>query len=163
MMNKYGEINLLNAEARLDEFLQQIDQYITSSKIVYSSYKEEYSFYADMEMSELSSKTRVELVGMAYMLQGYASYIQDEYNKHTSILNWCNSFMDELLVKYERDTGFPQYTKFEMKKTIMISENSFTEKLEELRKISQMRVTLLEGKVFQIKKMSDILMEKSRL
>jgi 16S rRNA U516 pseudouridylate synthase RsuA-like enzyme len=116
-----------------------------------------------MELSDIANKSRSELLDIAYMLQGYASYIQDETNRNTVILNWCNSVLDELLVKFERTAAFDKYTKFDMKKVIMISDNSFAQTIEELRKTASMRVTLLEGKVFQVKKMSDIILEKSRL
>lgn len=162
-MKNNGESNLLNANESKEKFEQSIDEYLEISKICFSSYKEEFSFYADMELSDLVSKTRSELLDIAYMLQGYASYIQDELNRNTVVLNWCNSFLDELLVKFEKQHAFDKYTKFEMKKIIMISDNSFAQTIEELRKTASMRVTLLEGKVFQVKKMSDIILEKSRL
>lgn len=162
-MKNNGENNLLNANESKEQFEKSIDEYLDSSHIVFSSYKEEYAFYADMELSDLANKSRSELLDIAYMLQGYASYIQDETNRNTVILNWCNSVLDELLVKFEKTAAFDKYTKFDMKKIIMISDNSFAQTIEELRKTASMRVTLLEGKVFQVKKMSDIILEKSRL
>jgi len=158
-----GENNLLNASDTLKEFEKSIDEYLASSNICFSSYKEEYAFYSDMELSDLANKSRAELLDIAYMLQGYASYIQDEINRNIAILNWCNNLLDELLVKFERENAFDKYTKFEMKRTIMVSDHSFAKVIEEVRKDSSMKVTLLEGKVFQVKKMSDIILEKSRL
>jgi uncharacterized protein YlzI (FlbEa/FlbD family) len=158
-----GENNLLNANESKQKFEQSIDEYLESSHIVFSKYKEEYAFYSDMELSDLANKSRSELLDIAYMLQGYASYIQDETNRNLVVLNWCNSVLDELLVKFEKTAAFDKYTKFDMKKVIMISDNSFAQTIEELRKTASTRVTLLEGKVFQVKKMSDIILEKSRL
>jgi uncharacterized protein YlzI (FlbEa/FlbD family) len=154
---------LLNANESKQKFEQSIDEYLESSHIVFSKYKEEYAFYSDMELSDLANKSRSELLDIAYMLQGYASYIQDETNRNLVVLNWCNSVLDELLVKFEKTAAFDKYTKFDMKKVIMISDNSFAQTIEELRKTASTRVTLLEGKVFQVKKMSDIILEKSRL
>jgi hypothetical protein len=154
---------LKTAQESYDEFLMLIDNYLDISHSKFSSFKDEYLVVSNFNVEDIHKTSREHLLANAYLLHGYASYIQDEFNRNSVVLKWCDAQLDMLVVKHEKEFGFPQYTKHESKKTILISENSYAEKINELRFAAETRLHLLDGKVFQIKKLGDILMEKSKI
>ena len=103
-----------------------------------------------------------ELLDGAYLVFGYCSYVQDCANKQRVILNWCNSQLDKVVSKYEKDSGFDKYTKHEAKRPIVIRDNIYAEKVEELRLIAEAKYQTLEVKALNLKKRGEVLMEKSR-
>jgi len=154
---------LKNAQESYDEFMMLVENYLEVSHSKFATFKEDYLKVADLDLERLQKGTREEHLANAYLLHSYAAYIQDEYNKNLVVLKWCDATLDMLVVKHEKEQGFPQYTKHESKKTIVISENSYAASINVLRFAAETRLHLMDGKVFQIKKLGDILMEKSKL
>ncbi len=103
-----------------------------------------------------------ELLDGAYFLFGYCSYVQDCCNRQKIILDWCNGQLDKIVSKYEKDSGFDKYTKHEAKRPIVIRDNIYAEKVEELRLIAAAKYDTLENKVSNIRKRGEVLVEKSR-
>lgn len=157
-----GENNLLNANDKLDYHLQNINRYIESVNCVYATYDESFTLLADMSSYELKNKTQDELFDISYQLYNYAAYLQDELNKHRYIVDFCNRELDLLVAKHRNDYGFDKYTKHDAKKPIIIFENSFAQKIDELRQSAQAKLTVLDGKVYDIKRQADILTEKAK-
>jgi len=155
-----GESNY--AQDELDKYLVQIDEFIECNHFTDSTYKEQYKSYADLTEEDLRQMGSKELLDGAYFLFGYCSYIQDCANKQRVILNWCNSQLEKIVSKYEKESGFDKYTKHESKKPIVIRENIYAEKVEELRLIAESKYQILELKSLNIKKRGEVLMEKSR-
>jgi len=150
----------LKASEKLSEHIESINNYINSSNTKFSSFREEYLFVADMSSEQLKKFTQVELFDAAYLLYSYASYIQDEINKNKIALSWCNDQMEKLIVKNNDEFG--QYTKHESKKHILSQSNSYASSLENMRQIAESRLQALEGKVYEIKRKADILLEKGK-
>ena len=155
-----GENNY--AQGELDKYLAQIDEFIECNHFRDSTYKEQYALYADLTAEQLKLMGSKELLDGAYFLFGYCSYIQDCANRQRVILNWCNSQLDKIVSKYEKDSGFDKYTKYEAKRPIVIRENIYAEKVEELRLIAESKYQILEIKSLNIKKRGEVLVEKSR-
>jgi hypothetical protein len=150
----------LKASEKLSEHIESINNYINSSNTKFSSFREEYLFVADVSSEQLKKFTQVELFDAAYLLYSYASYIQDEINKNKIALSWCNDQMEKLIVKNNDEFG--QYTKHESKKHILSQSNSYASSLENMRQIAESRLQALEGKVYEIKRKADILLEKGK-
>lgn len=150
----------LKASDRLAEHIESINNYINSSNTKFSSFREEYLLVSDLSMDQLKKLTQQELFDAAYLMYGYATYIQDEINKNKVALSWCNDQMEKLIVKYQND--FPQYTKHESKKHILAHNNSYAASLENMREIAEARLNLLDGKVYELKRKADILLEKGK-
>lgn len=155
-----GENNY--AEDELAKYLRQIDDFIECNHFKDSTYKEEYRAYADLTAEQLDKMGSKELLDGAYLVFGYCSYVQDCANKQRVILNWCNSQLDKVVSKYEKDSGFDKYTKHEAKRPIVIRDNIYAEKVEELRLIAEAKYQTLEVKALNLKKRGEVLMEKSR-
>lgn len=150
----------LKASDKLADHINIINDYINSTNTKFSSFREEYLVVANMSAEQLRKLTQVELFDSAYLLYGYATYIQDEINKNRIALNWCNDEMEKLIVKHQNEFG--QYTKHESKKHILSQNNSYAASLENMREIAESRLQALDGKVFELKRKADILLEKGK-
>ena len=148
------------ASDKLADHIASINDYINSSNTKFSSFREEYLMVADLSLDQLRKSSQQELFDAAYLLYGYATYIQDEINKNKVALNWCNDQMEKMIVKNQHEFG--QYTKHESKKHILANSNSYAASLENMREIAEARLQSLDGKVFELKRKADILLERGK-
>ena len=157
MMN--GEMQL-KASDRLAKHIEQLDSYLDLANVRFSNFHEEFLVSADMSISKMSSLTQKEHFDHAYILYGYASYIQDEINKNKVVLDWCQDQIEKMVVA--NLNSFDQYTKHEVKKQSIIKENSYAAKCDQMRGVAEARLQSLEGKVYELKRKGDILLEKGK-
>lgn len=150
----------LKASEKLSEHIEAIDNYINASNTKFSSFREEYLLVSDLSSDQLKKLTQQELFDAAYLMYGYATYIQDEINKNKVALNWCNDQMEKLIVRHSQEFG--QYTKHESKKHILAQSNSYASSLEHMREVAEARLQSLDGKVYELKRKADILLEKGK-
>ena len=150
----------LKASDKLAEHLASINDYINMSNTKFSSFREEYLVVADLSSEQLRKFTQAEAFDAAYLLYGYATYIQDEINKNKVALNWCHDQIEKLIVKHNNEFG--QYTKHESKKYILSQNNSYAASIENMREIAEARLQSLDGKVFELKRKADILLERGK-
>jgi hypothetical protein len=68
--------------------------------------------------------------------------------------------MEKLIVKHSDEFG--QYTKHESKKHILSQNNSYAASLENMREVAEARLQALDGKVYELKRKADILLEKGK-
>lgn len=148
------------ASDKLSEHLTAINDYIDSTNTKFSSFREEYLLVSNLSSDQLKKLTQAELFDAAYLMYGYSTYIQDEINRNKVALNWCNDQMEKLITKYQND--FPQYTKHESKKYILSQNNSYAAALENMREVAEARLQSLDGKVYELKRKADILLEKGK-
>lgn len=150
----------MSASEDLKGHIESIDNYINETNTKFASFKEEFLLYADMSTEKLSELNQDETFNVAYTLYNYSSYIQDEVNKNKIALNWCTENMERLIAQHSEMFG--QYTKHESKKHILAKENSYAAKLEQMRMVAENRLQSLEGKVYELKRKADILLEKGK-
>jgi hypothetical protein len=150
----------LKASEKLADYISSINDYINSSNTKFASFREEYLLVSDLSLDQLKKYNQQELFDAAYLIYGYATYIQDEINKNKVALNWCNDQMEKLIVKYSDEFG--QYTKHESKKHILSQSNSYAASLENMREVAEARLQSLDGKVYELKRKADILLEKGK-
>jgi hypothetical protein len=150
----------LKASDKLSEHIESINNYINSSNTKFSSFREEYLLVSDLSSDQLKKLTQHELFDAAYLMYGYATYIQDEINKNKVALSWCHDQMEKLIVKHSDEFG--QYTKHESKKHILSQSNSYAASLENMREVAEARLQALDGKVYELKRKADILLEKGK-
>jgi len=152
-----GEIQL-KADERLKAHLDNIEDYIQLSNIKFSQFYEDYVYFASLDRESLSKLTTQELFDASYMLYGYATYIQDEINKNKVIVDWCDNEIQRMLITHQ----FDQYTKHETKIQIVVRDNSYATKVHQMQMIASARLQSLEGKVWEIKRQADILLERGK-
>ena len=152
--------NTLKASEKLSEHLNLINAYIDLGNTKFSSFREEYLLVANLSSDELKKLTQQETFDTAYLLYGYATYIQDEINKNKIALNWCNDQLEKLVVAHNDDFG--QYTKHEVKRQIIIKDNNYAASVDRMREVAESRLQALDGKVYELKRKADILLEKAK-
>jgi len=150
----------LKASEKISEYLNQINEYINITNTKHVNFKEEYLIVADMNSEQLRKLTQSELFDAAYLLYSYATHVQDEINKNKIALAWCHDEIEKMIVRYSDEFG--QYTKHESKKYILAQNNSYAASLENMRQTAEGRIHALEGKVFELKRKADILLEKGK-
>jgi hypothetical protein len=148
------------ASEKLAQHLKDITDYIDLTNTKFAGFREEFLVAADLSSEALKNLTQQELFDTAYILYGYATYIQEEINKNKIALSWCNNQMEKLIVVHNNDFG--QYTKHESKKYILAKNNSYASSIENMREVAESRLQALEGKVFELKRKADILLEKGK-
>jgi hypothetical protein len=152
--------NTLKASEKLSEHLNLINAYIDLGNTKFSSFREEYLLVANLSSDELKKLTQQETFDTAYLLYGYATYIQDEINKNKIALNWCNDQLEKLVVAHNDEFG--QYTKHEVKRQIIIKDNNYAASVDKMREVAEARLQALDGKVYELKRKADILLEKAK-
>jgi hypothetical protein len=150
----------LKASDKLAKHLASVDSYLNISNTKFSSFREEYLIVADLSLDQLRKMTQAEALDAAYLLYGYSTYIQDEINKNKVALSWCHDQIERLIVQHSND--FSQYTKHESKKYILAEINSYASSVEHMREVADARLQALEGKVFELKRKADILLERGK-
>lgn len=167
---KFGENKLSEPKAtlecpdpaaeQLEQHLKKLDDYVTESNSNYSSFHGEYIEAANMSMAELKVLSQEELMNYSYLLQGYATYLQDEVNRYQIIANWCNDQIETLVQRHRSEFG--QYQKHEQRRYQLIAENSFVHKVNKMLVVAESRLSSLNGKVWELKQKSNILLEKGK-
>ena len=150
--------NTLKASEKLAAHIAQIDDYINLTNVKFSSFKEEYLLVSNLSLEELKKMTQQEAFDTAYTLYSYSTYIQDEINKNKVVFNWCNDQIEKLVV--DNNHEFSQYTKHEVKRQSIVQSNSYAAKVDQMMKIAESRLQSLDGKVYELKRKADILLEK---
>ena len=148
------------AKENLEQHIKDIDDYINSHNTKFSSFREEFLLVADLPLDTLKKLTKDELFDNAYILYSYASYIQDDINRNKIALDWCNDQIEKLIVKH--NDSFDKYTKHESKKQIIAQDNVYAAKIDQMRLVAESRLQALDGKVYEIKRKADILLEKGK-
>lgn len=152
--------NTLTASEKLSEHLNLINAYIDLSNTKFSSFREEYLLVANLSSEDLRKLTQQEAFDTSYLLYGYATYIQDEINKNKVALNWCNDQLEKLVVSHNDE--FSQYTKHEVKRQMIIKNNTYAASVDRMREVAESRLIALDGKVYELKRKADILLEKGK-
>jgi hypothetical protein len=152
--------NTLKAADKLSEHISLISSYIEISNTKFSSFREEYLLAANLSSEQLKKLTQQEAFDTAYLLYAYATYIQDEINKNKIALNWCNDQLEKLVVAHNDE--FSQYTKHEVKRQIIIKDNNYAASVDKMREVAEGRLQALDGKVYELKRKADILLEKAK-
>ena len=150
----------LKASERLAEHIKGIDEYIAMSNVSYSSFNVEYIVASNLTTEDMSTMTSQEMFDSAYLLYGYSTYIQDEINKNKVALSWCNDQIEKLVAA--NLNNFDQYTKHDVKRQIIIKENSYAASVDSMRAVAEARLQCLEGKVYELKRQGDILLERGK-
>ncbi len=152
--------NQLKASERLADHIKSVEEYINISNVSYSTFNVEYIVAANLTKDDLNKLTTQEMFDAAYLLYGYSTYIQDEINKNKVALGWCEDQIEKLVAA--NLNNFDQYTKHNVKRQIIIKENSYAASVDGMRAVAEARLQSLEGKVYELKRQGDILLERAK-
>lgn len=114
----------------------------------------------DISYEDLLSMNSKECSARSFKLSGYAMYIQGVFNQTKARLNWCEDVLNHILSK--EWANYDPYMKYELKRHAVISGNEFAQKVEKLRSRLQARITILDGKLIDVRGMAEKLNELAR-
>tara|TARA_R100000406_G_scaffold7987_1_gene5435 strand:+ start:16891 stop:17367 length:477 start_codon:yes stop_codon:yes gene_type:complete len=152
--------NQLKASDRLADHIKSIEEYINLTNVSYATFNVEYIVASNLTKEDMGKMTTQEMFDTAYLLYGYSTYIQDEINKNKVALNWCEDQIEKLVAA--NLNNFDQYTKHDVKRQIIIKENSYAASVDSMRAVAEARLQCLEGKVYELKRQGDILLERGK-
>tara|TARA_R110000868_G_scaffold18531_4_gene81322 strand:+ start:605 stop:1066 length:462 start_codon:yes stop_codon:yes gene_type:complete len=151
---------LKTASEQLADLKAMVDEFLGNNNTRFANFKEEFLLAADLSQEQISALTKDELFENAYILYSYASYIQDEMNMQKIALNWCNDKLNKMVAK--NHDQFSKYTKYEERRPLIIVNDEYAATVDHYREIAESRVQSLEGKVYEVKRKADILLEKGK-
>ena len=158
---KNGEIKLKTANEQLAELRMMVDDFLNASHARFNKqFNDEWTTVADADMQTIKSLTQEECFTWSYTLYSYSTHLQDELNMQKIALNWCNDKLDKMVAKnYDQ---FNPYTKHEMRRQLLVMNDEFARAVDHYREIAETRIQSLDGKIYELKRKADILMEKGK-
>lgn len=159
-MTNNGETKLITAKEKIEDFIEKLDQFTNETNTKFATFREEFLLAANMSMEELKKLNKEELFDYAYILYGYASYIQDQINRQTVVFNLCKDQIEKMVAKY--NDKFNPYTKHEVRMQMIVVENEYATSIDSYKQVAESRIQELQGKAYELKRKGDILMEKGK-
>ena len=148
------------AKETVENFLEKLDQFTNETNTKFATFREEFMLAADMDIEQIKKLNKEELFDYAYALYSYASYIQDQINRQKVVFNLCNDQLQKMVAKYNEK--FNPYTKYEMRMQMIVVDNEYAASIDNYKQVAEARIQELEGKVYELKRKGDILMEKGK-
>jgi hypothetical protein len=151
---------LKTAKETIEDFLKQLDDFVNQSNTQFANFREEFLIVSDMSDEALKKMTKEELFDASYLLYGYASYVQDQINKQKIVHDLCCDQLEKMVAR--NNDKFSQYTKHESKLQLIILDNEYAKSIDNYKQVAHARLQSLEGKVYELKRKADILLEKGK-
>lgn len=145
----------------MDELNKYIIEYTTSGSAGVPKFYDNINDLLCLSQDDLLALTSEECFAKSFKISGYAMYIRSQTNENQSRLNWCEDVINRFLAK-EWDNYRDSFMNIDVKRQAIIYGNSFLERVEKLRSRLRSRATILEDKLFDIRKMADTLNELGR-
>ena len=158
---KHGETKLKTANEQLSELRVMVDDFLSASHARFNKkFREDWHRCAKAGKDTIGTLTKDELFTWAYELYSFSTHLQDELNMQKIALNWCNDKLDKMIAKnYDQ---FSPYTKHDMRRQLIVMNDEFARAVDHYREIAETRIQAMEGKVYELKRKADILMEKGK-
>ena len=151
-----GENKLKTASEQLADLKAMIDDFLNASHARFNKkFNDEWTAVADADMH-----TQEECFTWSYSLYSYSTYLQDELNMQKIALNWCNDKLNKMVAK--NHDQFSTYTKYEQRRPLIIVNDEYAATVDHYREIAESRIQALDGKIYELKRKADILMEKGK-
>jgi hypothetical protein len=130
-----GETNL---QDRWNKIRENVDQYLASLHSLLLKCKEVDPILS-MRLEDLRKLNSIDCYEYAYILDRHALYLQSELNQHIVQNAWAKHSLDLMLGSLLMNYG-TQYTKFEEKKLMIISDNEYCKALHQMISSSDLRI-----------------------
>ena len=156
-----GENKLKTANEQLAELRVMVDDFLNASHARFNKkFREDWHRCANASKDTIGTLTKDELFTWAYELYSFSTHLQDELNMQKIALNWCNDKLDKMIAKnYDQ---FSPYTKHDMRRQLIVMNDEFARAVDHYREIAETRIQSMEGKIYELKRKADILMEKGK-
>lgn len=124
------------AQAKLENVVKQIEQYITNKGILTLKIQNDVETYLNMSREEMHRLEASECSEAGIILMRYAGFLQECYNKELARLNFAEAEIRRAitpqLAQYNK-----AYQTYEERKSLAIAGDDYLSKLEELRMWAQ--------------------------
>ena len=156
-----GETKLKTASEQLADLKAMVDDFLDASHARFNKkFRDDWHRCANADRETISSLTQAELFDWSYQLYSYSTHLQDELNMQKIALDWCNDKLDKMVAKNINE--FSPYTKHDMRRQLIVMNDEFARTVDHYREVAHSRVQSLEGKIYELKRKADILMEKGK-
>ncbi len=156
-----GETKLKTASEQLADLKAMVDDFLNASHARFNKkFRDDWHRCANADRETISSLTQAELFDWSYQLYSYSTHLQDELNMQKIALDWCNDKLDKMVAKNINE--FSPYTKHDMRRQLIVMNDEFARTVDHYREVAHSRVQSLEGKIYELKRKADILMEKAK-
>ena len=156
-----GENKLKTANEQLADLKAMVDDFLNASHARFSDkFNDEWTTAANADMQTIKSLTQEECFIWAYTLYSYSTFLQDELNMQKIALDWCNDKLDKMVAKNYQQ--FDPYMKYEMRRQAIVMNDEYARTVDHYREVAHSRVQSLDGKIYELKRKADILMEKGK-
>lgn len=156
-----GENKLKTANEQLADLKAMVEDFLNASNARFNrKFRDDWHRCANADRQTISSLTQAELFDWSYELYSYSTYLQDELNMQKIALNWCNDKLDKMVAKNYHQ--FDTYMKYETKRNLIVINDEYARMVDHYREIAESRVNSLDGKIYELKRKADILMEKGK-
>lgn len=155
-----GESKLKTAKETVEDFLNKLEDFTNETNTKFANFREEFLIVSDLSDENLKKLTKEDSFDSAYLLYSYASYIQDQYNRQKVVYDLCTDQIEKMVAKNK--DSFGPYTKHEAKMQLIIVDNEYARSIDNYRQVAHARMQTLEGKVYELKRKADILLERGK-
>ncbi len=131
-------------EDRLKEYQSTLDHYAIKIGVAHIMYSPEANKAMLLTGEELRGMSPEECGETAFILSQYATFVEMEYNKENANLEWAEDKLTDIIAK-EGDRYGDKYTKFEIKKARVLSDDSSAKVLGNIITEARGRATKLKG------------------
>ena len=83
----------------LNKFVESLEQYTSDHGLFTAKINYEVEETINLTESEIRELTADECYEKSYAVSGYCNYVQSIFNKHTSVLDWCNDSLNKIITK----------------------------------------------------------------
>ena len=156
-----GETKLKTANEQLAELRVMVDDFLNASHARFNKkFREDWHRCANAGKDTISTLTKDELFTWSYELYSFSTHLQDELNMQKIALSWCNDKLDKMIAKNYGQ--FSPYTKHDMRRQLIVMNDEFARAVDHYREIAETRIQSMEGKIYELKRKADILLEKGK-
>lgn len=150
-------------QKRLGEVTQQSEETLGKVGLRGFMYNPQVDEALSLTKEQLRALSAEQCGEYSYLLSGYSLYVQRCINEATMRMNWCEGSIKKLLAKEYNNYNKPgDFTPFEMKLKIFCINNTYAIELDEELKACKIKIDTLNGLAYNIKFMSESLMELQR-
>lgn len=138
----------MTPEEKLEKFLSNINEWVSGHNIVYASQNsfnksEQVEKIINLDNSDLRCYNVQECQDAMFVLNQYFTYLNLVLSREKATKLWADQGLNYLLAGKE----FPQYTKWEEKKALILREGSVATKLQELKTNCEARIMIVEAQM----------------
>ena len=145
-------------DKQLEDTERLLREYSTGLGLGNISYNSESDKALSLKQEDLKNMSAEECGQYTYILAQYAFFLQKEYNRENAKFKWASHNLNIVVGKQYGNYG-DKYTKHEIKVAMVVNENEFAKKLNEIILNATLRITELDFVSSRVATMSSILGE----